>query len=68
MTDKIRENRLRRAAARQGLVITKSRVRDPRATTYGAWFIADANTRSLQTSELGISLDEVEVFLTGDEA
>jgi hypothetical protein len=64
--DKIRENRLRRAAARQDYLLYKSRRRDPHALDYGAYFLADAQTRQLQTSKYGITLDEVEAFLTGD--
>jgi hypothetical protein len=37
-TEKIYENRLRRAAERQGLTLSKSRRRDPLATDYG-WHI-----------------------------
>jgi hypothetical protein len=62
--DKVRENRLRRMAARQGLFIIKSRRRDPSAIDYGAYWIADAYTNTLETSELGFNLDEVEEFLT----
>jgi hypothetical protein len=58
---KVRENRLRRLAARQGLQLEKSRVRDPRAVTYGRWFVVQDNM--LLTSEHGMTLDEVAVFL-----
>lgn len=34
-TDKVRENRARRAAERQGYALSKSRRRDPRASDYG---------------------------------
>ena len=65
-SDRIRENRLRRMAARQGYVLSKSRRRDPRAVDYGGYFLADANTSHLETSEHGMDLDEVETFLTDD--
>ena len=39
--DKVRENRLRRMAERQGLQLVKSRRRDPRATDYGGYMIVD---------------------------
>lgn len=42
--DKVRENRLRRAAARQGLRLEKSRRRDPRALDFGAWWLVDAKS------------------------
>lgn len=71
--DKIRENRLRRAAQRQGLIVTKSRRRDPRASDYGVYYVSqvtapggDWRSRFLLTAETGISLDEVEGFLTSD--
>jgi hypothetical protein len=35
--EKILAQRLRRKAARQGLVLSKSRTRDPDATGYGLW-------------------------------
>jgi hypothetical protein len=37
--EKIRENRLRRAAARQGCKLLKLRLRDPRAIDYGKFVI-----------------------------
>ena len=36
--DKAHENRVRRAAERQGLTLSKSRIRDPLALRYG-WYI-----------------------------
>lgn len=42
--DKARENRLRRAAARQGLRVSKVRRMDPRAVDYGRYHITDAQT------------------------
>ncbi len=44
MTDgeyKVFENRLRRAARRQGLRLEKSRTRDPRALDYGKYWLLD---------------------------
>ena len=69
--DKIRENRLREAAKRQGYEIRKSRRRDPRALDYGGWMIVDAHTKSVEAGDLtygGLSLDEVEKWLTSDHA
>ena len=46
MTDqeyKVRENRLRRAAERQGLRLQKSRARDPRALGFGTYQLVDAD-------------------------
>ena len=71
--DKVRENRLRRAAARQGLQLQKSRRRDPRASDFGMYYVVQVTapgghwrSRELLSPEQGMSLDEVEVFLTGD--
>ena len=63
---KVRVNRLRRVAARQGMRISKSRRRDPRALDYGRYWISGEN-RALLTSEYGVTLDEVEEFLSGEE-
>jgi hypothetical protein len=68
-TDKIRENRLRRAAQRQGLALTKSRRRDPRAHDYGTYMLHDTETGGVLVSTpsgYGMSLDDVEAFLTSE--
>lgn len=39
--EKVYENRLRRMAERQGLALSKSRRRDPRALDYGQWSLID---------------------------
>lgn len=67
--DKIRENRLRRMAERQGLRLTKSRRRDKHATGYGTYMLVDAATDghdSVVSSELGYGsdLDQIEQQLT----
>lgn len=59
--DKARENRLRRAAARQGLTLTKSRRRDPRALDYGKYSLINLNTMASQTD---LTLDAVEELLS----
>lgn len=55
-------------AERQGFVLHKSRIRDPRAIGYGGWMLANAYTN---VAELGgtpyafcASLDDVEKYLT----
>lgn len=65
-----RERALRRAAQRQGLHLTRSSRRDPRALDYGHWWITDAITGALITpagatdvARRGLSLDEVEAWL-----
>ena len=63
--EKVRENRARRAAQRQGMRLIKSRRRDPRALDYGQFWLVDIYTNGAVTSgQFGISLDEVEEFLT----
>ncbi len=61
--DKVRENRLRRMAARQGLTLTRSRRRDPRALDYGLYWLSDGGGEHVTDPE-GIHLDEVERYLT----
>jgi hypothetical protein len=65
--DKVRENRLRRAAQRQGLTLTKSRRRDPRATDYGTYMLTDTSTNAVVAhggqSGYGLSLDDIETAL-----
>ncbi|MDL4815972.1 hypothetical protein [Actinomadura opuntiae] len=64
--DKVRENRLRRMANRQGYALKKSGRRDPRAVDYGVYWVIDPNTNALLTDEKGLSLDEIERWLTSD--
>ena len=74
MTDseKIRENRLRRMADRQGLRLVKSRRRDPRAVDYGGYMLVDIATNAVVAGTGAIgrphwSLDDVEEWLTGGD-
>jgi hypothetical protein len=53
--DKVRENRLRRMAQRQGKTLSRSRVRDPFALGYGIY--------SIDGIEIG-DMDAVEAHLT----
>lgn len=66
--DKVRENRLRRMAERQGLKLEKSRRRDPRALDYGSYQLVDAGTATLvaygTSNGYGLNLDEIEKALT----
>lgn len=68
--DKVRENRLRRMAVRQGLILQKSRLRDSRAIGYGTYQLASAATNAVEVAGspagYGLSLDEVEKALTRD--
>jgi hypothetical protein len=62
--DKVRENRLRRMAERQGLRLEKSRRRDPRALDYGTYHLVDPSNNTLAAWGLergyGLDLDDVE--------
>jgi hypothetical protein len=66
--EKIRENKLRRMAERQGLRLEKSRRRDERAYDYGTYQLVDPYTNTLVASGhqhgYGLSLDEIEQALT----
>jgi hypothetical protein len=70
---KVRENRLRRMAARQSLHLVKNPRRDPRAVDYGSYMLVDMNTTAMVAdfgwdhtgSPKGASwLDDVETWLT----
>lgn len=56
--DKIRENRLRRMAQRQGMTVHRSRRRDPLAIDFGTFALDDLATgrRLLE----GLTIDELE--------
>lgn len=70
MSDKIRENRLRRMAQRQGLQLIKSKRRDPNALSYGTYGLIDTRTNGLVLGNgevfdgYGCDLDEIEAYLT----
>jgi Ni/Co efflux regulator RcnB len=64
--EKVRENRLRRMATRQGLILVKSRRRDFRALDYGQYWLAVEDTNVLVTPERGVTLDGIENYLNGD--
>ena len=60
------ENRLRRSAARQGLQIIKSRIRDPRAVGYGMWKLVDAEVGPTEHTDYWRTLQEVAECLGED--
>lgn len=68
--DKVRENRLRRMAERQGLTLQKSRLRDPRAIGFGTYQLVNTATNSIEAfgspNGFGLDLDEIEKALTQD--
>ena len=68
--EKVRENRLRRMAERQGLALHKSPRRDPRAIDYGLWNISDPRSRRVVAgghagTGFDMTIDDVERYLTG---
>jgi hypothetical protein len=67
--EKVRENRLRRMAQRQGLSLHKSPRRDPRAYDYGGWYIAKDRVivAGGNPHAYAMSLDDVEAYLLDDE-
>lgn len=72
--DKIRENRLRRMAARQGLRLSKNGRRDPRAYDYGSYMLINENNAVVadfgwdraRFPEGDSWLDDIEAYLTSD--
>ena len=68
---KVRENRLRRMASRQGLALMRSRARDTRDLTYGTYMLVQVDTGAIRhqgnnTADrgYGLTLDDVDVILT----
>jgi hypothetical protein len=47
MEVKVKENRLRRVAARRGFRLEKSRRRDPAAIDYGGYMLVDSSTNTV---------------------
>ena len=68
--ERSREQRLRRAAQRQGYKLVKSRRRDPRALGYGRWYIVDVAGNYIVVGTEGghanMDLDAVEEWLTSE--
>jgi hypothetical protein len=72
VTEKARENRLRRMADRQGMKLVKSRSRDPRAIDYDCWALADLASGGIvfgvgAIGRFNASLAEIETYLTRDD-
>lgn len=68
MSEKVRENRLRRMAQRQGLRLEKSRRRDEHALDYGCYALIDASRNAIYygTDNSGLyraSLNDIEDML-----
>lgn len=68
--EKVRENRLRRMAERQGLRLEKSRRRDPRALDYGGYMLVEEASGAVVAGEsprpYSLNVDQVEAWLTGE--
>lgn len=67
---KVRENRVRRAAARQGLRLAKSRRRDPHALDYGGYMLTDQAGNAVYSSGFngfGLQLADIETYLAADK-
>ena len=73
MSIKAEEALLRRAARRQGLVLSKTRRRDPRALDYGLYALLREDTRFPINAALidrfihSLTLDDVRAYLEDDE-
>ena len=66
--DKARENRVRRMAERQGLILRKSRRRGRRTWDFGSYWLMDADRNALVFPDVhGGSLVDMERYLTSDE-
>lgn len=69
-TEKVRENRLRMMADRQGLRLLKSRTRDPNALTFGGYQLVDLQNGGCVCGwgnagyGYAASLDDVEEYLS----
>lgn len=63
--EKVRENRLRRAATRQRVTLTKRRRLDPRAWDYGRFDLHGPDGTRLNDDN-GLTLEQVEARLLGD--
>lgn len=63
--ERVRDNRLRRMAARQRLRIVKSRRRDPRAWDYALYWLIDRHGKTI-SPEAGMDATAVEAWLRGE--
>jgi len=67
-SEKVRENKIRRMAGRQGLRLEKSKRRDPHALDYGMYMLVDIQTNGvvLGSGPVGpnADLDDIEKYLT----
>lgn len=65
--EKVRENRLRRMAGRQGMRLVKSRRRDPNALDFGCFALVDHQTNGINFGAgpfgYDASLNDIETYL-----
>ena len=63
--EKVRENRLRRVAARRGMRLAKSHRRDERALDFGRYWLIDNQAGTvIAGGQWGVNLDDIEEELT----
>ena len=68
MSMQVRENRVRRMAFRQGLLLVKSRMRDPQGTDYGKYgLVMQGVSPELSTGYVS-TLEDIERSLDWDPA
>jgi hypothetical protein len=69
--EKVRENRVRRMAKRQGMKLMKSRRRDPLAIDYGGYMLVGIHTNTVEYGgspyAFCASLDDVENYLMQED-
>lgn len=65
ISERVRDNRLRRMAARQRLRVVKSRRRDPRAWDYGMYWLIDRHGKTVGP-EAAMDATAVEAWLRGE--
>jgi hypothetical protein len=64
---KVRENRLRRMAERQGLALEKSRARYWRVDDHGGYRVVDGSNSVKAGGRYELTLNEVEKYLVGNQ-
>jgi hypothetical protein len=72
VSEKAKENRLRRMADRQGLRLLKARSRDRRAIDFGRYALADLGTNAIvfgvsRIGRFSASMGEIEDYLTSND-
>jgi hypothetical protein len=70
---KVREDRLRRTATRQGVALRKSHRRDPLAPGYGTWCVIDPRANAIVwppnfDGRVGIDLAGIEIYFESHHA